>query len=109
MIKLDEINDNIEFINVFTEFPEYFTLVNEEIMLQFTNKWSDLGDTYLTVEDALTVEYFTLEEIDEYALWRTIVYYATNPPETQRLKRRIFLGVLKRFTQYYRNLAGRSC
>ena len=51
---------------------------------------------------------FTDDEIDGYALWRTVIYYSANTPTVTRLKRKIFNAVLERFTKYYRILAGRK-
>ena len=109
MIRSDEIHDSIEFSSVFTDLPEYFTPVNQQKITRFIIRWAKYQDTYMCIEEALKYEHFTEEEIDGYALWRTVVYYSSNTPIITKLRRPIFQAVLERFTHYYRNLAGRPC
>ena len=108
MIKFDEINEGIAFADTCKDFPDHFTLENQQKINFALNKLNTLLITYDSAETAISSEFFSDEEIEGYALWKASLYYSNHPPLVSRLKRKIFEAVLKRFTQYYRNLAGRE-
>ena len=101
----EEENTGLFYTNAVLHFPEYFDDKNLAGINQVLEKWDCLKVEYTSIEDAFSCRMFSDQEAEEYALWRTAIYYGENFGNRSVLCSKIFNAILAKFTGYYLALA----
>ena len=102
---LDEHDQGISFSNAFIHFPDLLSEANTERIDRALHKWDSIKDDFNSIEDALSCQMLSDDEILGYALWKAAIVYGEYYDFKSDIGKNVFSSILEKLTRYYRALS----